>query len=50
MKSELVLGGRPEEEVIQDLITIIHIFLSWLYELQKYSKKIGGDFINDKDK
>ena len=50
MKSELLLGGRPEEEVIQDLITIIHIFSSWLYGLRKYTKKIGGDFINDTNK
>lgn len=39
-----------EEEVIQDLITIIHVFSSRVYGLRKYSKKIEGDFINDKDK
>ena len=30
----------PEEEVVQDLITIIHVFSSRVYGLRKYSKKI----------
>ena len=30
----------PEEEVVQDLITIIHVFSSRVYGLRKYGKKI----------
>ena len=30
----------PEEEVVRDLITIIHVFSSRVYELRKYGKKI----------
>ena len=30
----------PEEEVVQDLITIIHVFSSRVYGLRKYGKKL----------
>lgn len=33
----------PEEEVIQDLIAIIHVFSSRIYGLRKYEKKIQKD-------
>lgn len=33
----------PEEEVVQDLITIIHVFSSRVYGLRKYEKKIRKD-------
>ena len=29
----------PEEEVVEDLITIIHVFSSRVYGLRKYEKK-----------
>lgn len=38
----------PEEEMTQDLLSIIHCFSSRLYGLRKYKKKIK-DFINEKD-
>lgn len=37
----------PEEEVIQDLITIIHVFSSRVYGLRKYKKKIEKELDND---
>lgn len=37
----------PEEEVVNDLITIIHIFSSRVYGLRKYSKKIDKEFNDD---
>ena len=33
----------PQEEMIQDLISIIHIFSCRIYRLRKYKKKIKGD-------
>ena len=36
----------PEEEVIQDLISIIHVFSCRVYGLRKYKSKIKKDFIN----
>ena len=36
-----------EEEVIQDLITIIHVFSSRVYGLRKYGKKIKKDLNDD---
>ena len=33
----------PQEEMIQDLISIIHIFSCRIYGLRKYKKKIKGD-------
>lgn len=40
----------PEEEVVQDLITIIHIFSSRIYGLKKYGKKILKEMnVNDND-
>ena len=35
------------EEVVQDLITIIHVFSSRVYGLRKYGKKIQKDMCND---
>lgn len=33
----------PQEELVQDLISIIHEFSSRIYELRKYEKKLAGD-------
>ena len=33
----------PQEELVQDLISIIHVFSCRIYGLRKYKKKIGGD-------
>lgn len=33
----------PEAEVVQDLISIIHVFSCRVYGLRKYKKKVGGD-------
>lgn len=33
----------PQEELIQDLISIIHVFSCRISGLRKYKKKIGGD-------
>ena len=33
----------PQEEMIQDLISIIHVFSCRIYGLRKYKKKIKGD-------
>jgi len=33
----------PEEEVVQDLISIIHVFSYRVYGLRKYKKKVGED-------
>lgn len=38
----------PEEDLIQDLISIIHVFSCRVYGLRKYKKKITKDFTNDK--
>lgn len=38
----------PEEDMIQDLISIIHVFSCRIYGLRKYKKKIIKDFSNDK--
>ena len=37
----------PEEEVVQDLITIIHVFSSRVYGLRKYGNKIKKEISND---
>lgn len=37
----------PEEEVVEDLITIIHVFSSRVYGLRKYGSKIKRDLNND---
>ncbi len=34
----------PEEDIIQDLISIIHVFSCRIYGLRKYKKKIQKDF------
>ena len=36
--------STPEEEMIQDLISIIHVFSCRIYGLRKYKKKIEEDF------
>lgn len=33
----------PEAEVVQNLISIIHVFSCRVYGLRKYKKKVGGD-------
>lgn len=33
----------PQEEMVQDLINIIHVFSCRIYGLRKYKKKIGED-------
>ena len=37
----------PEEEIVEDLITIIHLFSSRVYGLRKYEKKIRKDSKNE---
>lgn len=37
----------PEDDLIQDLISIIHVFSCRIYGLRKYKKKIEKDFDND---
>ena len=40
----------PQQELVQDLVTIIHIFSSRLYGLRKYQKKIESEFkMEDQD-
>lgn len=38
--------SSPEKELVEDLMTIIHVFSSRLYGLRKYKKKIKDD-LND---
>ena len=33
----------PQEELVQDLISIIHVFSCRIYGLRKYKKKISDD-------
>lgn len=33
----------PQEEVVQDIISILHVFSCRIYELRKYKKTIEGD-------
>ena len=33
----------PQEELFQDIISILHIFSCHIYGLRKYKKKIRGD-------
>jgi putative resolvase len=37
----------PQEELIEDLMTIIHVFSSRLYGLRKYKKEIKNDLYNE---
>ena len=37
----------PQQELVQDLVTIIHVFSSRLYGLRKYQKKIEREFSED---
>lgn len=30
----------PQEELIQDIVSILHVFSCWLYGLRKYKKQI----------
>ena len=34
----------PEQEVVEDLIAIIHVFSCRVYGLRKYKKKVGDEF------
>ena len=34
----------PEEEIVSDLISIIHVFSCRIYGLRKYKKQIKEDF------
>lgn len=36
-------SSSPEQELVEDLITVIHVFSSRLYGLRKYEKKIKED-------
>lgn len=36
--------SSPQQELVQDLVTIIHVFSSRLYGLRKYQKKIETEF------
>lgn len=42
--------SSPEKEMIEDLMTIIHVFSCRLYGLRKYKKKIEDDLINGSTK
>lgn len=33
----------PQQELVEDLISIIHVFSCRIYGLRKYKKKIEGD-------
>ena len=33
----------PQEELVQDIISILHVFSCWLYGLRKYKKRIQED-------
>ena len=33
----------PQEELVQDIISILHVFSCRIYGLRKYKKKIEGD-------
>lgn len=37
-------SSSPEEELIQDLISIIHVFSCRIYGLRKYKKKLESDY------
>lgn len=37
-------SSSPEEELVEDLISIIHVFSCRIYGLEKYKSKIRGDF------
>ena len=34
---------KPQQELVEDLISIIHVFSCRIYGLRKYKKKIKGD-------
>ncbi len=33
----------PQEDLVQDIVSILHVFSSRLYGLRKYKKQIEGD-------
>ena len=33
----------PQEELVQDIVSILHVFSCRLYSLRKYKKQIEGD-------
>ena len=39
----LVYGGEEQEELVQDIVSILHVFSCRLYGLRKYKKQIEGD-------
>lgn len=41
------IDTSPDKELVDDLISIIHVFSCRLYGLRKYKKKIRGDYLND---
>lgn len=40
VKNELL---SPEEEIVQDIVSILHVFSCRVYGMRKYKKKIEGD-------
>ena len=41
------IDTSPDKELVDDLISIIHVFSCRLYGLRKYKKKIRGEYLND---
>lgn len=41
------IDTSPDKELVEDLISIIHVFSCRLYGLRKYKKKIRGEYLND---
>lgn len=41
------IDTSPDKELVDDLVSIIHVFSCRLYGLRKYKKKIRGEYIND---
>lgn len=36
----------PDKELVEDLVSIIHVFSCRLYGLRKYKKKIKGEYLS----
>lgn len=41
------IDTSPDKELVDDMISIIHVFSSRLYGLRKYKKKIRDEYLND---
>ncbi|PWT39716.1 IS607 family transposase, partial [Limosilactobacillus reuteri] len=41
------IDTSPDKELVDDLISIIHVFSCRLYGLRKYKKKIRSEYLND---